>query len=259
MGKVKGSSTREANVANRCRSKRLIRQWIFESLEDRRMLAGDLRMLTGDIAPLSFRDAGDALDAEYRLARVTSVHLGNDSRVEFPLQLSPNSESLVLAGTPSAGNLFLRDSLEPGAAEFLNTGKIYFSPSFSDFTPNDSALDQPGFQGRLDFEYTVTTNGQSSTRTQKLFVDPGLSTTGDNAIFNPAARLDIARIQQRLNLLQYRDSQDQILSVDGLELLLLFASPSLTFRFRLLGGRFRMPHSSGYHQQVSTRRRQTCC
>ena len=226
MGKPQAIIVPKTKDARRSQSKRLIRQWLFELLEDRRVLAGDLRMLTGDIVPISFRDVGDAPDAEYRIVKVASVHSGSNSRSEFPLQLSPNSESLVLSGNPNAGTVFLRDSLDPGAAEFLNSGKLYFAPSFSDFVTNDSASDLPGFQGRLDFEYTVTTHGQSAIRTQTLVVDAGLSTTGDSAILNPAARLDIARIQQRLNLLQYRDSQDKTLSVDGLD------SPSLQSAFR---------------------------
>ena len=191
------------------------------------MLAGDLRLLTGDITPLELRAPSDPLESEYRIVKIESIHSTNQSRHEFALQRDSSSDAILLAGgTMDGGTVFFRDSLDPSASQFLSSGKLDLAPSSWDFITNDSSVNEQGFQGRLDFEYTVTSNGQSAARTRSIFVDPGISTSGDLAITNPAARLDVARIQQRLNLLDYRGIDGKSVVVDGLD------SPSLRAAFR---------------------------
>ncbi len=94
---------------------------------------------------------------------------------------------------------------------FSETGQLYFAPNaVGSLRDGDSTRD--GFQGIVSIDVEV----DGVLQTVRIWVDSGYTTEGENAITFGTSILEVARLQQRLNFLGFRDSGGQSLVIDGI-------------------------------------------
>lgn len=129
-----------------------------------------------------------------------------------PLKVTTNKRGDLEIEEGRGGYVIFSDRTNPSSFFWGRSGLFYLAPGLADDLPNDSATDQPGFQGILNA--VVRVNGTN--RRIPIRVDSGYSTDGRSVIRNDSTMLDAMRIQQRLRYLGFPDSGGNPLVVDGI-------------------------------------------
>jgi len=188
---------------------------LIEHLEDRQLLAlSPVAINTGDIAPIALQQSTDSAQAEYRITHVSTLDAANN-KTELERVPFGNDGSLQLkVGSVVAGYLFASTGLDENNS-LLAKGQFLLLPGILPGIPNDLSS-ATGFQGKYEIEFSVTSGATTATGSVVINVGAGFSVTGDLKIENASARLDIARIQQRLNFLGFTGPNLQPLPVDGI-------------------------------------------
>ncbi len=209
-------ASRQQRIARRLASRRL-RRALVETLERREMLAGDtLQYKTGDLTVLSVSQlvntSGQTL--AYQLPKVTLTSLDQP----LPLSLSRIEQSSVYSvGSPGGevarlvlDNQFAQNgifAIAPGTDPALLTTDI--DPARPGIQSVD-ASGQPGWQGRLRFEFLV--GGQQLQK--EIEVQNGFIPINSTSLDRPAL---LRAVQQRLNYLGFDGGAGQALPLSGTE------------------------------------------
>lgn len=193
------------------------RRMLVESLETRQLLAtSPISILTGDLAQIDLSTLlPSAGQAEFHFTRVSTVASnGSLTPLESGGAEAWRRELINPLNSQPAGVVLMNSGFD-SENQFLASGQLVLIPGTGSNIPNDTNSSIPGFQGTYDIEFTYTIGSTTASAHAVVNVGAGFSITGDLKISTATARLDIAKIQQRLNYLGFTGSNLLPLPIDG--------------------------------------------